>query len=30
LGKFIVFPIPTTLGEFLGYKLAPFITTLFQ
>jgi hypothetical protein len=30
LGKFIVFPIPTTLGAFLGYKLAPYITTLFQ
>lgn len=23
LGKFIVFPIPTAVGAFLGYKLAP-------
>lgn len=30
LGKFIVFPIPTTLGAFLGYKMAPYITTLMQ
>ena len=26
LGKFIVFPIPTTIGAFLGYKMAPYIT----
>ena len=23
LGKFIVFPIPTAIGAFIGYKLAP-------
>lgn len=28
LGKFIVFPIPTALGAFLGYKLAPLIIVL--
>jgi hypothetical protein len=26
LGKLIVFPIPTTLGAFIGYKLAYLIT----
>lgn len=26
LGKFIVFPIPTALGAFSGYKLAHFIS----
>jgi len=25
LGKFIVFPIPTAVGAFTGYKLAPHI-----
>lgn len=25
LGKFIIFPIPTALGAFLGYKLAPYL-----
>ena len=25
LGKFIVFPVPTALGAFIGYKLAPVI-----
>ena len=30
LGKFIVFPIPTTLGAFLGYKMAPYLITLIQ
>jgi len=25
LGKFIVFPIPTSIGAFVGYKLAPFL-----
>lgn len=25
LGKFIVFPIPTTLGAFIGYKVTPII-----
>jgi|TARA_R110000744_G_C19320380_1_gene557593 hypothetical protein len=30
LGKFIVFPIPTTLGAFMGYKMAPYLITLIQ
>jgi|TARA_R110000823_G_scaffold201386_1_gene332244 putative flippase GtrA len=25
LGKFIVFPIPTALGAFIGYKVTPII-----
>jgi hypothetical protein len=25
LGKFIVFPVPTALGAFAGYKLAPLL-----
>ena len=25
LGKFIVFPIPTALGAFIGYKITPMI-----
>lgn len=25
LGKFIVFPVPTALGAFTGYKIAPMI-----
>jgi len=25
LGKFIVFPIPTAMGAFTGYKLAPIL-----
>jgi len=29
LGKLIVFPIPTTLGAFSGYKLSYFLTQLF-
>lgn len=28
LGKFIVFPIPTAIGAFTGYKLAPLLITL--
>jgi hypothetical protein len=28
LGKFIVFPIPTSIGAFTGYKLAPFLIEL--
>lgn len=28
LGKFIVFPVPTALGAFIGYKLAPSIISL--
>jgi hypothetical protein len=26
LGKFIVFPVPTSIGAFIGYKLAYIIT----
>jgi hypothetical protein len=29
LGKFIVFPVPTALGAFVGYKIAPFLVSLF-
>jgi hypothetical protein len=29
LGKFIVFPVPTALGAFLGYKIAGFITYFY-
>lgn len=29
LGKFIVFPVPTALGAFVGYKLAYYLTLLF-
>jgi hypothetical protein len=28
LGKFIVFPIPTAIGAFIGYKIAPFLINL--
>lgn len=28
LGKFIVFPVPTAIGAFMGYKLAPIILSL--
>lgn len=28
LGKFIVFPVPTALGAFIGYKLAPYFISL--
>jgi hypothetical protein len=28
LGKFIVFPIPTALGAFIGYKIAPYFISL--
>jgi len=28
LGKFIVFPIPTALGAYLGYKLTPILIGL--
>ena len=28
LGKFIVFPIPTAIGAFIGYKFAGLITTI--
>lgn len=30
LGKFIVFPIPTALGAFIGYKLGPILISLFS
>ena len=30
LGKFIVFPIPTALGAFAGYKLAPSAIEFLQ
>lgn len=29
LGKFIVFPVPTALGAFMGYKLAYVLATFF-
>jgi len=29
IGKFIVFPIPTSIGAFIGYKLAHFISVFF-
>lgn len=28
LGKFIIFPIPTSMGAFFGYKIAPFLSQL--
>ena len=28
LGKFIVFPIPTAIGAFVGYKIAPVLIEL--
>jgi len=28
LGKFIVFPIPTAIGAFIGYKIAPHLIDL--
>ena len=30
LGKFIIFPIPTCIGAFLGYKLSPLLINLLQ
>lgn len=30
LGKFIVFPIPTAIGAFIGYKVAPFLIQLLS
>lgn len=30
LGKFIVFPIPTALGAFTGYKLAGILSEILQ
>ena len=29
LGKFIVFPVPTALGAFIGYKITPYLINLF-
>lgn len=29
LGKFIMFPVPTALGAFSGYKLAGYLAQLF-
>jgi len=29
LGKFILFPIPTSIGAFIGYKLAYLLTILY-
>ncbi len=28
LGKFIVFPVPTAIGAFVGYKITPLIVNL--
>lgn len=30
LGKFIVFPVPTALGAFIGYKVSPYLITFLQ
>lgn len=30
LGKFIVFPVPTALGAFIGYKVCPYLISLLQ
>jgi len=30
LGKFIVFPIPTSIGAFTGYKIAPMLIELLH
>jgi len=30
LGKFIVFPVPTALGAYFGYKVSPFIIHFLQ
>ena len=29
IGKFIIFPVPTSIGAFTGYKLAGFLSSLF-
>ncbi|GAF92277.1 unnamed protein product [marine sediment metagenome] len=29
LGKFILFPVPTALGAFVGYKFAGYISEMF-
>jgi hypothetical protein len=28
LGKFIIFPVPTALGAYIGYKIAPHLIAL--
>jgi hypothetical protein len=30
LGKFIIFPVPTAMGAFIGYKLAYILTELIK
>jgi hypothetical protein len=30
LGKFIVFPVPTALGAYVGYKLSPILISYLQ
>jgi hypothetical protein len=30
LGKFIVFPIPTAIGAFIGYKIGPILIELLS
>ena len=30
LGKFIVFPVPTALGAYTGYKVSPYLITFLQ
>lgn len=30
LGKFIVFPVPTAIGAFLGYKISPMLINFVQ
>ena len=30
LGKFIVFPVPTALGAFIGYKVTPYLINFLQ
>ena len=30
LGKFIVFPVPTALGAYIGYKVAPYLIEVLQ
>ena len=29
LGKFIIFPIPTAIGAFIGYKIGPILINTF-
>lgn len=30
LGKFIVFPVPTAIGAFVGYELGPVLISMLQ